>query len=99
MTTTALELKKIAALACLETDEQSSLEFAHDLTAMMDLAEQLRPINTKGILPLLHPLDLNQTLRSDDIEHDDSLLPELKKLAPLFTDDLYWVPKVIHTGK
>ena len=98
MTTSEAELKKIAALAYIDIDANSTLQFANDISSIMNLVEQLRQINTSAVAPLLHPLDLHQRLRHDDVL-DDSALPALAKIAPLFANDLYLVPKVIDIGK
>ena len=98
MTTSDHELKKIAALAYLEIDSGSSTQLRHDLNAIMNFVEQLRQIDTSNILPLFHPLDMYQRLRADEIK-DSNHQVNLSKIAPLFADGLYLVPKVIDTGK
>ncbi len=96
MSTTENELKKIAALAFLDT--HSAPHLLDDVRAMMNYIEQLRQIDTTDITPLLHPLDLHQRLRADEV-CDESHAAELAKIAPLFANHLYLVPKVIDTGK
>ncbi len=94
------ELKKIADLAHLDldTDPNMANQLAHDVNAIMDYVDQLRQIDTQGIAPLLHPLDLYQRLREDHVD-SDNCVSELAEIAPLFQDDLYLVPKVIDTGE
>ena len=96
MTTSESELKKIAALAYIETDANSTLQLARDMSAIMDFVDQLRQLNTKTVAPLLHPLNLHQRLRTDEVK-EENRVSDLTKLAPLFADDLYLVPKVIET--
>ena len=98
MSTSEHEITKIAALAYLETDTKSAQQLAHDVSAIMDFVEQLRQIDTTTIAPLLHPLDLHQRLRLDEAV-EVNRVQQLAKIAPLFADDLYLVPKVIDTGK
>ncbi len=90
------ELKKIAALAHIETNDKSASQLAHDVSAIMDFVEQLRQVDTSSVQPLLHPLNLHQRLRLDEIK-EKNCVAELAKIAPVFTDDLYLVPKVIET--
>lgn len=90
------ELKKIASLAHIETDANSTMQFAHDVSDIMNFVEQLRPVNTADVAPLLHPLDLNQRLRLDEVK-EENCVTQLAKIAPSFADDLYLVPKVIET--
>lgn len=98
MPTSEDELKKIAALAYLEPDAASTQQLAHDIGAIMDFVEQLRNVDTRSISPLLNPLHMNQRLRIDNVT-EENCVEELAKMAPLFADDLYLVPKVIETGK
>ena len=98
MTTSAQQLKKIAALAYLETDEMATAQLAQDVSAIMAFVETLRQVNTKTTAPLLHPLDLSQRLRHDQVTESNNI-QQLANIAPLFNDDLFLVPKVIETGK
>jgi len=98
MTTSEIELKKIASLAHIETDSDSTLQFANDVSAIMSLVEQLRQVNTDGVAPLLHPLNLHQRLRMDLVT-EENCSEALAKIAPVFADNLYLVPKVIDMGK
>ena len=90
------EFKKIAALAYLEPDTTKQL--ANDVAAIMIFVEKLHEIDTTSITPLLHPLSLYQRLRPDEID-EDNRVEQLAKIAPLFAEDLYLVPKIIDTGK
>lgn len=98
MATSEQQLKKIAALAYLETDEMATAQLAQDVSAIMAFVETLRQVNTQATSPLLHPLDLSQRLRYDQVTESNNL-QQLATIAPLFGDDLFLVPKVIETGK
>lgn len=98
MPTSEAELKKLAALAYLEPDAESTQQLAHDVGAIMDFVEQLRQVDTSAVAPLLNPLHMNQRLRIDVVS-EESHVTDLAKMAPLFAEDLYLVPKVIETGK
>ena len=101
MPTSEVELKKIATLATLayiETDADSTLQFATDVSAIMNFVEQLLEVNTDGVAPLLHPLNIHQRLRTDTIT-EGNCVEGLAKIAPVFADNLYLVPKVIDSGK
>ena len=93
MTTSEHELKKIASLAYIETNTDSALQLANDVSAIMDFVEQLRQMDTSNVKPLLHPLNLHQRLRADDVKVQDCR-PEFAKMTPLFADNLYLVPKL-----
>ncbi len=92
------ELDKIAALASIGMSADSKTQLAHDVGAIMDFVEQLRSVDTHGIAPLHHPLDQHQRLRVDQVSEDNQVA-QLENIAPLFTDNLYLVPKVIDIGK
>ncbi|WP_256478742.1 MULTISPECIES: Asp-tRNA(Asn)/Glu-tRNA(Gln) amidotransferase subunit GatC [Legionella] len=92
------DLKKIAALACIDLNTASAASLAKDVDAILKFVEQLHQVNTEGISPLFHPLNLKQRLRLDEVNEPDRS-QELAKIAPLFTDNLYLVPKVIEPGK
>lgn len=92
------EFQKIAALAYLETNPSHTHQLAHDVEAILSFVKILRQIDTTNVVPLFHPLDLHQRLRQDEIVENNQVNP-LAKIAPLFSDDLYLVPKVIDSGK
>ncbi len=98
MLTSEQELKKIAALAYIDTNVESTQQLAHDVSAIMTFVQKLREIDTTNVTPLLHPLDLHQRLRLDEVK-EVSQVAELERMAPLFADGLYLVPKVIDSGK
>ena len=92
------ELKKIADLAYLEMDTASTQQLSQDVRSIMAFVEQLRQVNTTDVTPLFHPLDLQQRLRRDEVR-EENCVTQLEKIAPLFTNNLYLVPKVIDSGK
>ncbi len=98
MHTTPEELKKIAALACINMNEASQNQLTHDVSAIMDFVEALRDVDTQHVSPLLHPLDLQQRLRADEV-CESNQVENLQKIAPQFADNHYLVPKVIEIGK
>ena len=98
MPTSKQELQIITALAYLETDASTTEKLTQDVSAIMTFVEQLRKVDTTGIIPLSHPLDLYQRLREDEVQ-TENCVAQLAKIAPLFTDNLYLVPKVIDSGK
>ena len=98
MQTPQNELKKIATLASIRMDEESALQLAKDVSAIMSFVETLKDVNTDNIAPLLHPLDLNQRLREDEVDETNQVIA-LEKIAPQFCENHYRVPKVIETGK
>lgn len=88
------QLKHLANLAYLTVRANESEALANAINAVVTLIEELRSIDTTGIQPLLHPLDGTQPLR-DDVAVACQDTETLAKIAPLFKDNLYLVPKVL----
>ncbi|MBA2648533.1 MAG: Asp-tRNA(Asn)/Glu-tRNA(Gln) amidotransferase subunit GatC [Legionella sp.] len=85
-------LEKIARLAYLDTEHSTRLP--KEINAIMDFVEQLRSVDTTGVAPLFHPLELHQRLRPDVVTQADCL-QQLKDIAPHFEDNHYLVPTVL----
>lgn len=98
MTISQKDLEKIANLAYLDSESSSATQLAQDVSAIMNLVEQLRSVDTQNISPIFHPFALHQRLRMDAVTEEDCIR-ELEEMAPLFEDDLYLVPKVIESDK
>ena len=90
------DLEKIAQLAYLDCKSDRQDPIRIDLNAIMDFVEQLRKVDTSGISPLFHPLDLTQRLRADEITEPDCSV-ELAQIAPAFEKEegYYLVAKVV----
>jgi len=95
---TRSELHAIQQLAYLDPKGADADLLAKEINAIMDFVQELREIDTEGVVPLFHPMDLHQRLRADEVT-EDNCLAELAGLAPNFADDLYLVPKVIDAGE
>lgn len=88
------EVEKIASLARLAVSGQDISAYAKELSAILDLVEQMNSIDTDGVMPMAHPLDLAQRLRADAVTESDQR-ESLQKNAPRVEAGLYLVPKVI----
>lgn len=88
------DVEKIAHLARLAIDEGDIPEYARNLTNILDLVEQMDAIDTTGVTPMAHPLELAQRLREDDVTETDRR-EQLQACAPAVEAGLYLVPKVI----
>ena len=88
------DVEKIAHLARLALDEQQIPEYAGELSAILELVEQLGDADTTGVVPMAHPLDAVQRLREDQVTEPDGR-ERFQPLAPQTDDGVYLVPKVI----
>jgi aspartyl-tRNA(Asn)/glutamyl-tRNA(Gln) amidotransferase subunit C len=84
----------IAHLARLAVSEEEAADYVVKLSRIIDLVDQLKQVDTRGVEPMAHPLDMAQRLRQDEITEGDQR--ELfQKNAPRAEDGLYLVPRVI----
>lgn len=88
------EVEKVAQLARLHMSEAEAAEVASRITDILALIDQMQSIDTDGVEPLAHPLDVTQPLREDKVT-EVNRRDELQTLAPATEDGLYLVPKVI----
>ena len=88
------EIEKIAHLARLHINESETAEVTTRITDILALIDQMQSVDTEGVEPLAHPLDLEQRLRADAITEENQR-DRLQKLAPASEDGLYLVPKVL----
>ncbi|MEW5755639.1 MAG: Asp-tRNA(Asn)/Glu-tRNA(Gln) amidotransferase subunit GatC [Pseudomonadota bacterium] len=88
------DVEKIAHLARLAIDEGDVARYAQNLSSILALVEQMSAIDTTGIEPMAHPLDVAQRLRADEVTETDQR-EQFQRIAPLVEDGLYLVPKVI----
>ena len=88
------DIRRIAELARIEVPEEGVAALQHDLNGIFDLIEQMRAVDTTGVEPMAHAIDLTQRLREDRVTEADQ--HELFQAgAPRVEDGLYLVPKVI----
>lgn len=88
------EVEKVAQLARLHVSEAEAIEVASRITDILALIDQMQSIDTNGVEPLAHPLDVTQPLREDKVT-EENRRDELQTLAPATEDGLYLVPRVI----
>ncbi|QKQ23831.1 Asp-tRNA(Asn)/Glu-tRNA(Gln) amidotransferase subunit GatC [Candidatus Ruthia endofausta] len=88
------QVSQIAYLARLSLNEAQLKDNTQDLNAIFSLLEQLANIETDGIEPMSHPLNMSQRLREDVVtEKDRSAL--FQSIAPKTSNGYYLVPTVI----
>ena len=88
------EVEKIAHLARLHISEEDVGEVTKRITDILALIDQMQSVDTDGVEPLAHPLDVVQRLRADKVTEVNQR-DELQKLAPQTEQGLFLVPKVI----
>jgi len=88
------EVKRIAHLARLAIDEDDIPKYAHNLTNILDLVDQMGAVDTDNVKPMAHPLDTLQRLRQDSVTEPDQR-DHFQKISPAVENGLFLVPKVI----
>ncbi len=88
------DVRNIAGLARLQIDEADIPRYVTKLSQVLDLVSQLSEINTRGVMPMAHPIDAVQRLRADEVTEKDQR-ERFQGIAPVVESGLYLVPKVI----
>lgn len=88
------EVQKVAHLARLAMTEDKQEEYTRNLSNILDLADQLSAVDTSGVEPMAHPLDMTQRLRADEVTETNQR-EKYQTVAPEVENGLYLVPKVI----
>ena len=84
----------IAHLARLHLADNDLDRYTGELSNILSFIEQMNAVDTGDVMPMAHPLDMNQPLRADVISEQDRR-EEYQENAPAVRDGLYLVPKVI----
>ncbi len=88
------DVARIARLARIEVRETEAGELRDQLNGILALVDQMRAVDTAGVVPMPHPQPVVQRLREDEVTETDQR--ELfQSVAPEVQDGLYLVPKVI----
>jgi len=92
------EITHLAKLSSLQVPENEIQALATALESILQLANQLQAIDTEGILPLFHPIEmmtpLMQPLRLDVVTEENQREANMVN-APAQFEGLFLVPKVI----
>lgn len=84
----------LAALSKLQLTPDEIADFTPSLTQIIQFTEPLQQVNTEGIAPLIHPIEINQPLRPDLATAED-WRKQAMQLAAASEQDHFLVPQVI----
>jgi aspartyl-tRNA(Asn)/glutamyl-tRNA(Gln) amidotransferase subunit C len=93
MSLSADEVRKVADLARLEISDAELETMARQLNAIVDYINQLQQVNTDGVEPLAHALDLHDVFR-DDVSGQSLTEDQALANAPSRKGNFYSVPAV-----
>ncbi len=94
MSVTLNDLDKIAHLARLKLKDGEKEKFLGQVNQILQYVEKLTEVDTKGVKPLSHSMDLFNVMR-DDIKKESLQQKEALENAPKKNDEFFRVPKVI----
>lgn len=88
------EVKHVADLARLEITEEEAEQFTEHLSAIITYAEQLNELDTEGVEPTTHVLDLKNVFRQDEVKRTITQEDAMKN-APDSEDGQFRVPSIL----
>ena len=94
MSISADEVRKVAKLAKLHIADEDVALFATQLSRIVDMVEQLKSVNTDGVEPLAHAMDIHSVLRADVVQAGLSREAALAN-SPQHDDECFRVPPVM----
>ena len=94
MSLTPDQLQRIALLARIDVSAEEAQGVAERLNRVLGLIDQLQSVDTRGIEPMSHALDLVQRLRPDVVT-EQNRRDEYQKGIPTVEQGLYLVPRVV----
>jgi len=94
MSLNSADVRRIARLARLEVSAEEVERTRDQLNGILAFVEQLQAVETAGITPMAHAVDVVQRLREDKVTEADRRA-DFQAIAPEAEAGLYLVPKVI----
>jgi aspartyl-tRNA(Asn)/glutamyl-tRNA(Gln) amidotransferase subunit C len=94
MSLTPDDVRRLARLARIEIEAEESHAVLDRLNGVLGLIDEMRRVDTQGIQPMSHAVDVSQRLRPDEVREADRR-DAYQSVAPAVQDGLYLVPKVI----
>ena len=88
------QIRRLARLARIAIQPDETRAVAGRLNRVLSLIDEMQAVDTTGIEPMSHALDVVQRLRPDQVTETDRR-DQCQAVAPAVEDGLYLVPKVI----
>ena len=87
-------LDKLTRLSQLRLTSEEEALVLDDLGRIVAMIDEMQAIDTDGVAPLSHPLDMDQRLREDRVTETVDR-ERFQAVAPATRDGLYLVPRVV----
>ena len=94
MSLSSQDIERIAHLARIRVTPADVLDVRAKLDGIFKLIDEMQAVNTQGIEPMSHGLDMVLRLR-DDVVTETNHREKYQKNAPQAADGYFLVPKVI----
>jgi aspartyl-tRNA(Asn)/glutamyl-tRNA(Gln) amidotransferase subunit C len=94
MSLTPADITRLARLARLELPAERVDPLRDQLNAVLGLIDQLQAVDTAGVAPMTHPIEMPLRLRTDQVTEPDGR-ERYQQGAPAVEQGLYLVPRVI----
>ncbi|MEO5700922.1 MAG: Asp-tRNA(Asn)/Glu-tRNA(Gln) amidotransferase subunit GatC [Casimicrobiaceae bacterium] len=94
MTLTPDDIHRLAHLARIAIDASEVEAVRGKLDAILSMIDELRAVDTAGVIPMAHAQDVTAPLREDRVMETDAHA-RFQAGAPAVDNGLYLVPKVI----
>jgi aspartyl-tRNA(Asn)/glutamyl-tRNA(Gln) amidotransferase subunit C len=88
------DIQRIAKLARIKLSPPQLATAKTELNQILALLENLRAINTEGVVPMSHAQDVSLSMRADQVSETNQR-DAFQSIAPQTEKGLYLVPKVI----
>ncbi len=98
MSLTATEIQRIANLARLELRAEESEAMLNKMNGFFQLVEAMQSVQTNGVMPLAHPIEVVQPMAlrlREDVASEPNARADNQRSAPAVENGLFLVPKVI----
>lgn len=94
MALTLEDVRRVAYLARVAIDEREAQAVQAQINEVFALIARMQAVDTSGVEPMFHALDVRQRLRADAVTESDQR-ERFHAIAPHVEGGLYLVPKVI----
>jgi aspartyl-tRNA(Asn)/glutamyl-tRNA(Gln) amidotransferase subunit C len=109
MSLTSTDIQRLAQLSRLRFDDPASSRLQQQLNGFFGIVEQMRSVDTSGVLPMAHPIDAMPNLGEhaasaahgmhlrlrEDLVNEPNQREANQRSAPAVERGLFLVPKVI----
>lgn len=93
-TLTEKDVAKVASLARIEVSDEQIKKYMPQLSNIIGFVEQLGEVDTDNIEPLASVVDINLSLRTDEVT-DGGYQEKILANAPETVEGFFVVPKVV----